>query len=133
MNNRTTMERFSRTAQGEDSTIKILNSGIRNDDRIIVDSYRTIGSFAGSYKEDIELERRLLTNELHELNSRKALEEVDSFALNKKIVDKYQRSSGVELVAMNCFAMCTQTEMKPQQEILDGRIRHYKSKELIAT
>ena len=83
------MERFSRAPQGEDSSIKILNSGIRNDDRIIVDSYRSIGSFAGSYKDDIELERRLLTNELHEANTRKALEEIDSFTLNKKIVDKY--------------------------------------------
>ena len=101
------MERFSRATQGEDSSIKILNSGIRNDDRIIVDSYQAIGSFAGSYKDDIELERRLLTNELHEVNTRKALEEVDSFTLNKKIVDKYRRSVGVELVAMNCYAMCT--------------------------
>ena len=107
MNNRTTMERFSRSAQGEDQAIKILNSGIRNDDRIIVDSCRAIGSFAGSYKEDIELERRLLPNELHEENTRKALEEVDSLARNQKIVDNYQRSSGVELVAMNCYAMCT--------------------------
>ena len=133
MNNRTTMERFSRSAQGEDQAIKILNSGIRNDDRIIVDSCRAIGSFAGSYKEDIELERRLLPNELHEENTRKALEEVDSLARNQKIVDKYQRSSGVELVAMNCYAMCTQTEMRPQQEILEGRIRNLRSKELIAT
>lgn len=89
MNNKTTMERFSRAAQGEDSSIKILNSGIRNDDRIIVDSYRSIGSFASSYKEDIELERRLLTNELNDLNTKRALEEVDSYTLNKKIVDKY--------------------------------------------
>jgi len=63
MNNRTTMERFARGGQGEDSSIKIINSGIRNDARIIVDSYRAIGSFSGAYKEDIELERRLLPDE----------------------------------------------------------------------
>ncbi len=63
--------------------MKILNSGIRNDERIIVDTYRSIGSFAGSMKEDIEMERRLLTNELHDLNSKKALEEIDSMAVNR--------------------------------------------------
>jgi len=43
--------------------VKILNSGIRNDDRIIVDCYRSLGSFAGSMKEDIEAQRRLLQND----------------------------------------------------------------------
>ena len=62
INNKTTMERFSRSNQGDDSTIKILNSGIRNDDRIILDCYRSLGSFAGAMKEDIESQRRLLSN-----------------------------------------------------------------------
>jgi hypothetical protein len=66
MNNKTTMERFSRANQGEDSTMKILNSGIRTDDRIIVDSYRSLGSFAGAMKEDIEIQQRLLSNEMQD-------------------------------------------------------------------
>jgi hypothetical protein len=41
------MERFSRANAGEDQTIKMLNSGIRSDDRIIVDTFRSLGSFAG--------------------------------------------------------------------------------------
>ena len=62
MNNKTTIERFSKSSShGSDATNKILNSGIRTDDRIIIDTYRTIGSFAESYKEDMELERKLLT------------------------------------------------------------------------
>lgn len=64
MSNKTTMERFSKQNQGEDSTIKILNSGIKNDDRIIIDSYRSLGSFAGAMKEDIEQQRRLLSNDM---------------------------------------------------------------------
>lgn len=62
MNNKTTMERFSRSNQGDDSTIKLLNSGIHNDDRIIRDCYRSMGSFAGAMKEDIESQRRLLSS-----------------------------------------------------------------------
>lgn len=46
-NNKTTMERFSRANAGEDQKMKMLNSGIRSDDRIIVDTFRSLGSFAG--------------------------------------------------------------------------------------
>jgi len=55
MNNKTTMERFSRANQTEDSPTKILNSGIRKDDRVLIDTSRTIGSFSAAFKEDIEL------------------------------------------------------------------------------
>jgi hypothetical protein len=63
--------------------IKMLNSGIRNDDRIVVDTFRSLGSFAGQMKEDIELQRRLLSNEMQELNKKDAMDQLDALVQNK--------------------------------------------------
>lgn len=68
------MERFSKANQTEDLKTKLLNSGIQKDDRILVDTHRVMGSFSATYKEDIELQRRLLSNEFNTSENEKALE-----------------------------------------------------------
>ena len=89
MNNKTTMERFSRANQNEDSSLKILNSGIRRDDRILIDTSRSGGSFSAAFREDFELQRRLLTNELQNGKGEKVFDKEDSEAANRDIIEKY--------------------------------------------
>ena len=84
----------------------MLNSGIRNDDRIIVDTFRSLGSFAGQMKEDMEMQRRLLSNEMQDLNHNLRIDHLDALTQNKQVAEKYQRSSRCLLASLNMHAMC---------------------------
>ena len=72
LTNKTTIERYSRSQPSpDDQQLRLINSGIRNDKRVIIDSYREQNlSFSQNMRQDIEMERKLLTNDMRETNTK---------------------------------------------------------------
>ena len=59
MNNQTTIERYSRKNNNENQELRTMNSGIKDDHRIIVDSFKVT---AGIIETDMEFRSRLLSS-----------------------------------------------------------------------
>ena len=70
LSNRTTMERLSKSGAGTavgDQKLRLINSGLKNDKRIIADTYRRQkGSFSAQMRASNEREKSLLSSDMFE-------------------------------------------------------------------
>ena len=78
------------------------------------------------------MQRRLLSNEMQDQNQNIMIDQLDALTQNKQVAEKYLRSSGCFLAFLNMHAMCQQTKIRPQTEIMEGRVRNAGKTTLLA-
>jgi hypothetical protein len=111
------MERFSRSSpySGEDKKLKIVNSGIVDDPRVIIDAY---GGATNDQQDDLNL--RLLDSE----NSSPHLMD-DREEQNRAFVHRYRTQNGCSRICQNFGLMCCRHNLRSQKSICDLQTRIY--------
>ena len=111
-NNKTTMERFTKVSQFDDEKkIKLVYSGIKDDNRIIIDSYKYQALW------DQESGERMITEEL----IRKSENLDPHFTQNVIKTEEFFEKNGCERSTDNYVDFCCQKQIRPQAAIYENR------------